>query len=454
MDIQTKDSERREQMKKIPATSLMRTWVLGNSHAKIGAYYLAYLLRSSFLDGDARQQAQNQVKLKAAMQLLGTMGYLRGAVMKMGQCIANLPQLVGPELVEIFQSLHFEAPPMHYSLIREVFLDEMGKEPEEVFTHFEKQAFAAASLGQVHRARLHDGTEAAVKIQYPNIGRTIEADFRTMAALLKTMRFRDDFKNLSTHVNDAQEMFARELDYYREAAYMEENRKIFAGTDVVVPRSFPELSSGKVLTMEYLRGKHLPSFLAGKPSQAERNHFGELISFSLIRSFFVFRTVYADLHPGNYIFMDDGRLGFIDFGCYRRFSPERWQFEMESELAMLGNDHEGILRFLTGVANCDSKEELDPQWRELTLRQVDWIIRPIAARGHFDFADKEYVQEGVDLFRQIFSEMHTQRSYSRMDCFYNWTNRALLGHRGLMYRLQSKFDYSSMYLGEMRKATQ
>lgn len=438
----------KEQTRRIPVTSLMRMWSLGNSHAKIAAYYLSYILRSSLLDSDAKQKARNQVKLKSALQLLGTMGYLRGAVMKMGQLLANLPQIVGPEMVEIFESLHFEAPPMHYSLIREVFLDELGKEPEELFLFFDRTAFAAASLGQVHRARLHDGTEVAVKIQYPDIGRTIQADFKTLGTLLQAMRFKDDFQNLTAHVIDARDVFLKEVDYLNEASYMEENRKVFSGTDIVVPQYFPTLSTRKVLTMEYLPGQHLRDFLEQNPTQDQRNHFGELISYSLIRSFFTFRTIYADLHPGNYIFMDDGRLGFIDFGCFRRFSVERWQFEMESEEAMLQGDKDGILRFLTGVARCNRKEELDPDWAEMSLRQVDWVVRPIATKGSFDFADEAFVQEGVELFREMFSH----GSYGRMDCFYNWTNRALLGHRGLLFRLKSKFDYRSMYLQEMHRA--
>lgn len=441
-----------EQLKKIPVTSLMRTWVLGSTQAKIGAQYLGYFVRKGLLDEDGRQLAQDRMKLKAALQLLGTMGYLRGAVMKMGQLIANLPQVVGPEMVDIFQSLHFEAPPMHYSLIREVFLDEFGKDPREVFASFEKKAFAAASLGQVHRARLHDGTDVAVKIQYPNIGQTIQSDFKTMATLLRAIRFRDDWKYLCAHVEDAREVFYREIDYRREAAFMEQNRRLFEGTEVAVPRSYPAFSSEKVLTMDFLHGEHLPAFLASNPTQEARNHFGALISFSLIRCFFAFQTIYADLHPGNYIFMEDGRLGFIDFGCYRRFGQERWRFEMECEAAMFNNDIEGILRFLAGVIGCTSKDELDPAWKDLLLRQVDWVVRPITTKGIFDFAEPAFVDEGVQLFRDIFREMSIQRGYSRMDSFYNWTNRAIIGHRALMFRLQAKFDYSSLYLEEMQRA--
>ena len=438
----------RVQTRKIPVTSFIRFWILGSAQAKVAVSYLNYLLRRGFLNDNDRQRAIDHLQLQAALQLLGSMGYLRGAVMKFGQLLANMPQIAGEEITEIFQSLHFEAPPMHYSLIREVFLDELGKEPEELFSSFEKVAFAAASLGQVHRARLHDGTEVAVKIQYPDIGRTIESDFKTLVALLQTIRFRQSYQNLISHVVDAKDVFIKEVDYIREATFMEENRKIFTGTKVVVPKYYKVYSTPRVLTMDYLEGDHLPTFLAHNPSQTERNHYGELISFSLIRSFFSFHTIYSDMHPGNFLFMKDGRIGFIDFGCYQRFSEDRWNFEIASEKAMLKTNLNGILKFIARVARCSHIEKLDPIWVETTRRQIDWVIRPIMAKRKFDFADQAYVQEGIDLFREI----NAKRTFGKLDCFYNWTNRALLGHRALMYQLRAKFDYRSLYLGEMHRS--
>jgi len=159
----------RVQTRKIPSSSFVRTWTLGSSHAKIAARYFSYAIQKHFVEDEKKKDLYSHFQLQSALQLLGTMGYLRGAIMKIGQLIANLPQIMPGELIEIFESLQFEAPPMHYSLIREVFLDELGREPEEIFASFEKNAFAAASLGQVHRAKLHNGKEVAVKIQYPNI---------------------------------------------------------------------------------------------------------------------------------------------------------------------------------------------------------------------------------------------------------------------------------------------
>jgi hypothetical protein len=147
--------------------------------------------------------------------------------------------------------------------------------------------------------------------------------------------------------------------------------------------------------------------------------------------------------------MDDGRLGFLDFGCFRHFSEKRWQFQRESEEAMFCNDQDKILQFITKVSFHDHPDEIDKNWAELMLKQVDWVVRPITTSGPFDFADKPYVDEGVALFKELI-----HHGYSRTDSFYNWTNRSLLGHRSLMYRLRCNFDYGSMYLHEAKLAAQ
>ena len=433
------------QTKKIPASSFMRMWSLGSSQARIAGHFFTYALQKHFVDDDKKQLLQNEFHLKSALQLLGTMGYLKGAIMKTGQLLANLPQALPLEMIEVFESLQFEAPPMHFSFIREVFLDELGKEPEELFAFFDKQAFAAASLGQVHRARLHNGKEVAVKIQYPNIAATINTDMKTLEFLLQAMRFKKDFRYLCSHIHDAKNVFLTEVDYLSEAAFMEKNREIFFGSQVVVPVHYPEFTTKRILTMEYLPGQHLQHFLAQNPTPEKRNHFGELISYSLIHSWFTCRTVYADMHSGNYIMMDDGRLGFIDFGCHRQFEEKRWKLQMEAEVAMLKDDREELNHFFTKLSMHETINNLDEEWADLLMQQIRWVVAPIVAKSSFDFAEQEYVTHGVQLFKKSI-----QKGYARIDPFYNWSNRALLGHRSLMYRLKAKFDYSSLYLNEMK----
>lgn len=143
--------------------------------------------------------------------------------------------------------------------------------------------------------------------------------------------------------------------------------------------------------------------------------------------------------------MDDGRLGFIDFGCHRQFESDRWDMQMRAEVAMFQDDRDGLNHFLTKLTMKDSPEDLDQDWVDFFIQQMRWVVAPIVAQGPFNFADQEFVNNGVQLFKQSIN-----RGYTRTDPFYNWSNRALLGHRSLMYRLRAKFDYSSLYLKEMK----
>ncbi len=191
------DLLRRLSHKRVPIGRLNRFWVLGTLQAKIAAAYLAWWLRTGYAAKEKKQLALNETHLKAALKLLGGMTYLRGAIMKAGQVIATHPDVVPEQFADVLGRLHFEAPPMHYSLLREFVRNELGDDPEDLFDEFETRAFAAASLGQVHRARVKgSGQLVAIKIQYPNIGRTIRDDFRNFMALLSPMRLSGDWDNL------------------------------------------------------------------------------------------------------------------------------------------------------------------------------------------------------------------------------------------------------------------
>src|SRR5262249_25460656 len=154
------------------------------------------------------------------LRLFDSMGYLRGAVMKVGQTLANFPDIVPREFVETLDRLYFDAPPMHWSLLREMVCNELGDEPEQLFASFEKRAFAAASLGQVHRAQLKPGEDVAIKIQYPGIARTIREDFRNFFLFLLPGRLGKDWEHTKAQFDDLRMRLERETDYEAEAAVL------------------------------------------------------------------------------------------------------------------------------------------------------------------------------------------------------------------------------------------
>src|SRR5688572_19060180 len=291
-------------LRPVPVGRLRRIGLLGTLQAKIAAAYLFYWVRGWFSSASDRERMLAETHWRTAARVLDSMGYLRGATMKIGQTLGNFPDIVPAEFVETLERLHFQAPPMHWSLLREMVHNELGDDPENRFASFETRAFAAASLGQVHAARLKTGEDVAVKIQYPGIARAVREDFRNLALFMLPARLSADWENTREQFDDLRTRLEHETDYEREAATLRRVRSLFREDDgIVVPRVYDEHSTGRVLTMDRLRGLHMEQFLATNPSQEVRNEFARKIVVAWYRMLFAGRTLYADFHPGNFLFM-------------------------------------------------------------------------------------------------------------------------------------------------------
>ena len=431
-------------MKKVPVNSFSRIWTLGSLQAQVTAGYLGYWLRSRFRNADEKQRLKSEAHLSAALQLFGAMGYLRGAVMKVGQMLANLPEVVPEEFAEVLSALHFEAPPMHFAMVREVFLDEFGREPEEVFATFDRQAFAAASLGQVHRARLHSGEEVAVKIQYPGIASTIKADLRNLRLLLQPLCLTIDWQDTLAKLADIERMLLMETDYSQEALFNKLARSAFTAADqVVVPRIYDQYSTARVLTAEYLPGCHINDFLATDPGQGERDHFTRLLTVATYRLYYRLHWLPADPHPGNFIFMADGRLGLIDFGCTLTLSDEEWIFSNVAIQAALDRDLPGLNRAIARACRFDDPDDMEPDRLEVIRSGFYWFMEPWQQEGLFDFGDRDFFLRGIDNVMEA-----ARKGYTRSLPMTLWSNRFTFGGRAFCYKLKGRCEFRNIFLRE------
>ncbi len=426
--------------KPVPIGALHRFWSMGSLQAKIALGYLSYWVRSGYATKDENERRLNETHLAAAIKLLTGMSYLRGMMMKIGQALANCPPLVPDQFTKLLGQLHFDAPPMHFSLLREHLRNELGGDPEEVFSTFEERAFAAASLGQVHRATLPSGERVAVKIQYPNIARTIQSDLRNMMLILSPMRLSKDWDNIRWVWEDVRQMLEWETDYEREASFLMRARGLLQEQDkIVVPRVHESFSTKRVLTMEYLEGVHIDQYLARSPSQEERDRYGELLmrtSFHLAQAG---RLWYADSHPGNYIFMPDGRLGMIDFGCCREFSDEEWDYYRELTRVAEHPGTEAFRRAIIRTVDLDPDQPQDPDYIALLSEVFLWHNEYLRCEGKYDFGDAVRFQRGLDLFSQA-----GKKRYFRSMPVNTWINRQLLGIRALLFRLGARVNVKTI----------
>lgn len=426
----------------VPVHSLHRLWTLSELSAQIALAYSALWVRQWFADAETRKRRTMETNLRIALRMFHRLGYLRGAMTKLGQIAGNLPHIVPREIADTLEHLQFEAPPMHYALIREVMVNELGKEPEQLFASFDREAFAAASLGQVHRARLHSGETVAVKIQYPGIARTIDADFRNLSSLLFPLRLSSDWEFVKAQFAEVRRMLKQEVDYRQEAESMRKASALFQPEDgVLIPRVYDEYSGGRVLTTEFLKGSHLKEFLATDPPQAMRNQFGTALYRSQLRMYFAYMN-YADPHAGNYLFLDDGRLGLLDFGCVQYYSEEERELLTVSMRAIEG-DETAFQRLVELACAVRPGEPGSDNYFRLSHQSFDWMMEPLRASGPFDFGDEGHLKRGFAWF----SEMVGQRML-RGHPTYVYFNRCAFGVKALLYRLRAQVDLRSLHAEE------
>ena len=427
-----------------PSGGWRRLWAWGELQAQVALAYLVYWVRSWSQDAERREHELAEANLRAAVRMLRTMGYLRGAALKAGQALANLPNVVPGQIVDTLERLHFEAPPMHFALLREQVQNELGHEPEELFATFDKRAFAAASLGQVHRATLRSGEHVAVKIQYPAIGRSIRSDFRSLSALLLPLRLGRGWDPMKAQLEEIRRVIEQETDYEREAEWQARARALFHEDDAItVPRVYDRLSTRRVLTMEFVDGVHMPAFLAGNPPQERRDHFGGLIVQAGSRLHYAGRLLYADPHPGNYLFLADGRLGFLDFGCVRPYTDREWECNRLADLAIRGGD-EDVHRALRASLGLAEGESFDSDLLAQNIEFARWVWRPYWHDGPFDYGDPGYLREGVERFSAI-GRARIPAPWLPMNAF---IARWYFGLTAMLYRLRARVDVRAMYLRE------
>jgi predicted unusual protein kinase regulating ubiquinone biosynthesis (AarF/ABC1/UbiB family) len=422
-------------LRPVPVGRWRRLRLLGTLQARIAAAYLFYWIRGWFRTAEQKQSLLAETHWRTATRLLDSMGYLRGAVMKVGQTLANFPDIVPREFVETLERLHFDAPPMHWSLLREMVINELGDDPDKLFASFDKRAFAAASLGQVHGGRLPSGEEVAVKIQYPGIARTIREDFRNFFLYLLPGRLGRDWENQKDQCDDLRTRLERETDYEAEAALLARIRPLFREEDgIVVPRVYSQHSTARVLTMERLKGVHLDEFLAGNPSQEVRNEFACKLVRAWYRMLYVGRISYADVHPGNYVFMEDGRLGVIDFGFVVEHTDEEWALIRKMDRAMTTGRRED--RIATQKEWCSITDDpADADRLRVADAFADWCWRARYWGGPFDYGDEADFRRGIDLFTEMI-----RKRYSRSRPSTPAIARQNFGVRSMLYRLGAKID--------------
>jgi predicted unusual protein kinase regulating ubiquinone biosynthesis (AarF/ABC1/UbiB family) len=312
--------------------------------ARGGARYASNAPRLFTAAGEHREQLRNDLALQTAEDVAATLGTMKGVLMKLGQMASYVDDGLSPAARRTLSRLQDSVPPMSPELAAQVVSEELGLPPERAFATWDRQPIAAASIGQVHRAITHDGRAVAVKVQYPGIAETIEADLGNVALLRRMLKITAPAQDVDALLTELRERVTEELDYRREARNQQLFADYYAGHPTIsVPGIIAELSTRRVVTSELADGARFAE-LAGWP-QAERDLAAETIYRFVFRSLYGAHAFNGDPHPGNYLFGGGGRVTFLDFGLVKHFTPDELRplVEMVKHLCV-DNDPDGFRR--------------------------------------------------------------------------------------------------------------
>ena len=306
----------------LPRTGrLSRGAIAGMAVARAGLSHLGHQAQSLTRDAEQQAQARSAHEAELGRILFAALNQLKGTALKASQLLSMelgfLPEGMRQELARA----HYQVTPLNRALVVKLMRQEFDQDPHTLFQHFDPQAFAAASLGQVHAATLANGAAVAVKLQYPGMAASIGSDMRMLRSLLQTLGGHSGGLPKAHIIDqvmaDIELKLAEELDYLHEANALRWFAQHLALPGLVIPQPVMDRTTQRVLTMQRLQGQHVKEWLLSQPSHALRDHYGQLLFDTFMHCAFVLRRLQADPHPGNYLFMPDGQLGLLDFGCTR-----------------------------------------------------------------------------------------------------------------------------------------
>lgn len=365
---------------KIPKGRVRRSAKLGSIVGMQGARYAGTKATNVGRSEEDSKERLEQRHIETAMKMVGALGQMKGAAMKLGQFASFIDtEFIPDEYREIYQEqlakLRTDAPAMPWEKVEKVLDEEYDGEPlAEIFAEFEQEAFAAASIGQVHRAELLDGRAVAVKIQYPGIAEALDADLRNAGTIVRLARALAPGLDAKAIAEELRERVMEELDYEYEA----QNQRSFARAYrdhpfIYVPEVITRLSRRRVLVTELVEGlgfeqvKELPD--------EERSRFGEIVFRGSFGSIYHLQHFNADPHPGNYILMADGRVAFLDFGMTKKLDHEQIVLEQRAIDAAFHNDPERLRQAFHDLGFVKNPSKLDAErLMEHTMAVSGWFL--------------------------------------------------------------------------------
>jgi predicted unusual protein kinase regulating ubiquinone biosynthesis (AarF/ABC1/UbiB family) len=428
----------------IPNGKFKRSGIAALAAAKVGTRQLSHLSKRPFLSKQQKEEQTLTTDTANADVIFKALVQLRGTALKVAQMLSMETDLLPEKYRNELAKSYYQVPPLNRALIRKEIERELGGSPESIFKAFNDQAFAAASLGQVHDAISQTNEQLAVKVQYPGIDATINSDIQLVKQLVRPMK---NYKEIKAVLEETEDRMAEETNYLLEAENIDWFSAHLQMEQVVIPKVYHEQTSKRVISMQRLDGMHLIDWLKTNPSQQRINQAAQTIYDIYLRSVFELHRFHADPNVGNYLFREDGSIGLIDFGCVKQLSPDfTHQLSQLCQAVGIG-DFDKICTIYReiGVLKVQKEDISDTFYQTILKPFFDWYAKPYQ-QEYFDFAQHGgFTNEGLKLVDNMRKNQGKEHAYMEMNKDFVYSDRTLYGLykmfevMGATVRMQNKW---------------
>lgn len=418
----------RAEQTSIPKGKIGRAASLAGAGARIGGNYLRYKAKGLVTGREDRESLHRA----NARDTYGVLSRLKGGPLKVAQMLSIDTAMLPQPYAEQFSQAHYQAPPLSYPLVERTFKKEMGKSPLEIFETFSRSAVCGASIGQVHKATL-GGRTFAVKVQYPGVADSLKNDLRLVRPVAMRL-FNLKPGEIDPYLKEVEERLVEETDYDLELRRGVEMASALEGqVDVRLPGYHPDLSSKRILTMDWVDGLPLDRFVATDPSRSLRDRMGQRIWEFYHYQVHELKLFHADPHPGNFLVSDD-TLWALDFGCVKEIPAAfhaAYFHLLDPGVSADPERLEAALRRLDLLLETDSERDCEILI-DLFRESVELLSRPFS-NGEFDFGNPEYLESVRDFGERTGNDPELKRiGAGRGSAHGLYVNRAYFGLYSLM----------------------
>jgi predicted unusual protein kinase regulating ubiquinone biosynthesis (AarF/ABC1/UbiB family) len=425
---------------KIPTTKVERAGKLVKTGVKVGGNYVKYYGKKLVNPELGREELNEE----NARDIYDGLKSLKGSALKVAQMLSMEKNILPRAYVEKFSLSQFSVPPLSAPLVRKTFRKYLGQYPEVLFDSFEKDSVNAASIGQVHRAT-RDGKSLAVKIQYPGVADSISSDLALVKPIAIRM-FNLKGKDSEKYFREVEYKLLEETNYLME---LEQSRELTEACSVIpniaFPKYYPELSSERILTMDWMEGVHLSDYTKKPFEREEGNRLGQTLWDFYMFQMHGLRKVHADPHPGNFLVSDKGELIAIDFGCVKEVPDEF--YVPYFELALKENIENEVV-FQEKLAELEILTPQDtPQEREfftaLFKEMLSLFTEPFQTDS-FDFSSHDFWGRIAELSQRYARDEHIRKmNGNRGSRHFLYINRTFFGLYNLLHDLKAKVEVNA-----------